>query len=105
MSSKLKIEPWDPAKDGELSAQSMRRKLESQGYRCIEYTFPPGTDFPNHTHGVSKKDAIVTGRFRFTMFGETVILKAGDMLEVPKGVVHSASVVGNEDVVFFDSTK
>ena len=105
MASKLKLEHWDPEKDGELTAHNMKCKLESQGYSCIQYTFPPGTDFPDHTHGYTKKDAIVAGQFRFTMFGQTVVLQPGDMMEVPKGAVHNAAVVGNEDVIFFDSTK
>ena len=37
--------------------------------------------------------------------GETVILKTGDALAVPRGVVHSAEVVGDESVVSLDAVK
>ncbi len=42
---------------------------------------------------------------RFTMHGTTVILQPGDTIVVPKNTVHSAEVVGKENVVFFDSTR
>ena len=98
--SELKVEHWNSEKDGPLNETSMRIKLKSQGYSCITYTFPPGTDFPDHTHSVCKKDSIISGQFRFAMLGKEVILQPGDML-----VVHNASVVGKESVVFFDATK
>ncbi len=37
--------------------------------------------------------------------GERVTLRAGDILHVPAGVVHSASVLGEEPVVSLDATK
>ena len=58
MMSGLQVEKWNTEIDGPLNEASMRRKLKSQGYSCIKYTFPPGTDFPDHTHNASKKDSI-----------------------------------------------
>ena len=58
MTSELQVEKWNTETDGPLNEASMRRKLKSQGYSCIKYTFPPGIDFPDHTHNVSKKDLI-----------------------------------------------
>ena len=105
MASKIKIEKWEESSDGKLSVQTMENKLRRQGFHCTMYEFCPGTNFPDHTHEISKKDSIVTGRFQFSMYGETVVLEPGDMVEVPKNTVHNAKVVGNESVVFFDATK
>lgn len=105
MSSKIKVEKWDQSVDGILTVESMEKKLRKQGYHCTQYEFSPGTNFPDHTHSISKKDSIVTGRFRFSMYGETVVLQPGDMVEVPKGTVHNAQVEGNESVIFFDATR
>ena len=103
--SKINIEKWDPARDGELTESNMKRKLENQGYNCIQYTFSPGTEFPDHTHAESNKDSILTGRFEFVMYGEKVVLEPGDMVEVPKNTVHNARVIGEEDAVVFGATK
>ncbi|KAL5017326.1 hypothetical protein ScPMuIL_006915 [Solemya velum] len=105
MGEKLNIEKWNIAVDGALTEENMKKKLKSQGYNYTMYSFCPGTDFPDHTHSYSKKDSIISGRFRFSMYGVTVILEPGDMMEVPKNTVHNASVVGSETVIFFDATK
>lgn len=101
----IKVERWDP-EDGEtLSEQTLRRKLENMGYRTTRYIYAPGTNFPVHTHDVDKMDAVLSGEFRITMKGESVVLGAGDAVEVPRGVEHSAEVVGNRDVVSLDGVR
>jgi quercetin dioxygenase-like cupin family protein len=54
---------------------------------------------------VDKIDAVVSGRFRLTLEGESVVLEAGDSIEVPRGAVHSAEVVGDEPVVSLDAVR
>jgi quercetin dioxygenase-like cupin family protein len=99
------MEHWDPDKDGELSEANLRRKLQERGYRVSTYVYPPGTYFPPHDHGVDKIDAVLSGRFRMSMDGQSVVLTAGDMLEVPRHKLHSAEVVGEEPVVSLDAIR
>ncbi len=101
----MKIESWDAERDGPLSEAALRRKLDRRGYRVSRYVYPPGTHFPDHSHGVDKIDAVLSGRFRMRMGDDEAILEAGDCLAVPRGVVHSAEVVGNEPVISLDATK
>ena len=96
---------WNEAEDGPLSEATMRRKLQDLGYSVSRYVYPPGTYFSPHTHGVDKIDGVLAGRFRMGMEGVSVVLEAGDMLEVPRGVLHSAEVVGSEAVVSLDAVK
>lgn len=101
----MKIERWNPEKDGVLSEAALRRKLESLGYSTNCYIYPPGTSFPMHTHGVQKMDAVLSGQFRITMREGSVVLGPGDAVLVPRGAEHSAEVVGNEEVVSIDAIK
>jgi quercetin dioxygenase-like cupin family protein len=96
---------WDSEQDGKLSENAMRRKLESMGYSVYQYHYPPGTYFPPHTHTMDKVDGVVSGRFKMTMQGKSVVLEAGDMLAVPKGEIHSAEVIGDEVVISLDAVK
>jgi putative YphP/YqiW family bacilliredoxin len=43
---------WDPSTDGELSEKALRRRLEAEGCDVSRYVYPPGTHFPERTHGV-----------------------------------------------------
>jgi quercetin dioxygenase-like cupin family protein len=101
----MTIEHWNMQQDGAFSEQALRKKLEQRGYRVSRYVYPPGTYFPNHTHGVDKIDAVVSGRFRLSLGDRDAILEAGDCIAVPRGAVHSAEVIGSESVVSLDATK
>lgn len=98
----MRVEHWNPEKDGVLSEQAMRRKLEQLGYRATRYTYVPGTFFPAHTHSVDKIDAVLSGNFRIAIGKESVVLAAGDFIHVPAGAEHSAEVIGNQAVVSLD---
>ncbi len=54
---------------------------------------------------MDKIDAVLSGRFRLTLEGEAVVLEPGDSIEVPRGAVHSAEVVGDEPVVSLDAIR
>jgi quercetin dioxygenase-like cupin family protein len=101
----MQVEHWDTAADGELSETALRRKLERRGYRVTRYVYPAGTCFPPHSHTVDKIDAVLAGRFRLVMQGRSAVLEAGDAIEVPGGVLHSAAVIGATPVVSLDAIK
>lgn len=101
----LELEHWNETTDGPLTESALREKLETLGYHVSKYDYPPGTCFPEHSHGVDKIDAVLAGRFRMTMAGQSVVLEAGDTLVVPRGVLHSAEVVGDEAVISLDAVR
>ncbi|MEW6322324.1 MAG: cupin domain-containing protein [Acidobacteriota bacterium] len=99
------VRRWNEALDGPLSEAALRAKLEAMGCRVARYEYPPGTVFPDHTHGVDKIDAVVAGRFRMVVGGHLAVLGPGDWVDVPRGAVHSAKVEGDEPVVSLDAVK
>ncbi|MEZ5288323.1 MAG: cupin domain-containing protein [Vicinamibacterales bacterium] len=101
----MPLHRWNDTLDGPLSEAALRAKLESMGYRVARYTYGPGTVFPDHTHGVDKVDAVISGRFRLVVGGHMALLGPGDWIEVPRGAVHSATVMGDEPVVSLDAVK
>ena len=101
----MAVRHWNATLDGEFSERALRSKLESLGYRVARYTYSPGTIFPDHTHGVDKIDAVIAGRFRLVVGGHLAMLGPGDWVEVPRGVVHNAAVIGDEPVVSLDAVK
>lgn len=101
----LQLQHWNCEEQGELTETAMRLQLESLGYHVTRYTYPPGTAFPAHAHNVDKIDGVLSGEFKMTMQGQSVVLKAGDTLIVPKGMIHTAEVVGKDPVVSLDAVK
>ena len=101
----MAVHRWNETMDGPLSEPALRAKLEGLGYRVARYTYEPGTVFPDHTHGVDKIDAVLSGRFRLVVSGHLAVLGPGDWVEVPLGSVHSATVLGDEPVVSLDAIR
>jgi quercetin dioxygenase-like cupin family protein len=99
------VRRWNEAVDGLLSEAAVRAKLEALGYRVARYTYEAGSVFPDHTHGADKIDAVISGRFRLVVGGHLSMLGPGDWIEVPRGAVHSAAVIGAEPVVSLDAIK
>lgn len=101
----MTVESWDERRDGKLTETALREKLKRKGYSVSRYVYPPGTYFPDHTHGMDKIDAVVSGRFKITLEGVAFVLEAGDAVEVPRGATHSAEVVGDEPVISLDAIR
>jgi quercetin dioxygenase-like cupin family protein len=101
----MKLEHWDPERDGPLSEAALINKLEKYGYDCTRYTYPPGTVFPEHCHETDKIDAVLKGKFKMSMAGESVVLQAGDCLHVPAGMIHRAEVINDTPVISIDAVK
>lgn len=95
---------WNMA-DGPLTEEALRAKIESLGYRVARCVYEPGTVFPDHRHDVDKIDAVLSGRFRLVVRGHMKVLGPGDWIEIPRGAVHNAAVIGGEPVVSLDAVK
>jgi quercetin dioxygenase-like cupin family protein len=103
--ARMQVEHWHEERDGPLTERALRDKIASRGFSVSRYVYPPGTFFPAHDHGVDKIDGVVSGRLRLTMSGQEAVLEAGDLLLVPKHVMHTAEVVGEEPVVSMDGVR
>ncbi len=101
----IEVLRWDEDRDGRVSEAALRGRLEALGYDVARYAYPPGTHFPTHMHDVDKIDAVLSGTFRLVVNGEEVVLGPGDSVVVPRGVRHSATVVGTEPVVSLDAVR
>ena len=101
----MSVHRWNASLDGAFSEAALRAKLESLGYRIARYVYAPGTVFPDHKHEIDKADAVVAGRFRLIIGGHVAILRAGEWVAIPAGMMHSAAVIGDEPVVTLDGIR
>jgi quercetin dioxygenase-like cupin family protein len=75
-----------------------RHDLSAPGREAVQarVDFEPGAAFPNHTHPGEEIIYVLAGTLEYQIEGKpTVTLKAGDVLFIPAGTVHSAKNVGN----------
>ena len=101
----MSIHKWNETLDGPFSEAALRRMLERAGYLVSRYRYSAGTSFPEHRHDVDKIDAVVSGRFRLVVAGHLAVLGPGGWIEVPRGIRHTAAVLGDEPVVSLDAAR
>jgi quercetin dioxygenase-like cupin family protein len=91
----MRIQRWDPRREGPVTEAALRHKVESIGYEVSRYAWPAGTVVPPQTQDKERVDAIVTGIVKITLDGESAILTAGDIVFVPRSAVRRVEVVGS----------
>jgi quercetin dioxygenase-like cupin family protein len=99
----MRIERWDPRRDGPLSQAALRQKLEARGYVVSTCTWPPGAIVAAQAQDRDRVDAVVSGLLKVTLDGESAILTAGDMVVVPRGSIRRVEVVGPSAVSCLDA--
>jgi quercetin dioxygenase-like cupin family protein len=75
-----------------------RHDLSAPGREAVQVRvgFAPGAAFGNHTHPGEEIIYVLDGSPEYQVEGKApVTLKAGDVLFIPAGTVHSAKNVGN----------
>ena len=82
-----------------IYAEGQRRYIET--FSAYARQFLGSLERPD----VDKIDGVLSGQFKMSMNNQSLILSTGDCLAVPRGVVHSAEVLGSEPVVSLDAVK
>jgi quercetin dioxygenase-like cupin family protein len=74
-----------------------RHDLSAPGREVIQVRvdFDPGYASPRHTHPGEEIIYVIEGLLEYEIDGKPAMVKAGDVLFVPAGTVHSAKNVGS----------
>lgn len=96
------VTPWPGGEQANETA--IRRKLDEARLRYYPWSNGPGDRYAAHTHSYTKVIYVVRGSITFGLpdTGERLVLRAGDRLDLPAGVVHDA-LVGGEGVLCLEA--
>jgi quercetin dioxygenase-like cupin family protein len=88
--------PAQPRPAGSTRTDLQRHDLSVPGREVFQarVDFAPGALFPSHTHPGEEIIYVLEGSLEYEVNGKPVRVKAGDVLFVPYGAVHSARNVG-----------
>lgn len=84
---------------GTHRTELQRHDLSAEGREVIQVLvdLDPGTIAPHHRHPGEEIIYVLAGTWEYRLAGKSpVTLKAGDVLFIPAGAVHSARNVGHE---------
>ena len=94
----MRIDRWNPRRDGPLSDTALKQKLEARGYQVSTWNWPAGSIIAGQARDREGVAAVASGLLKVTIDSESAILTAGDMVFVPSGAVRRIEVVGAASV-------
>jgi len=92
---------WENVPEDTLIQGIKRRVVTGDKVMLGRLTFPKGAKVPAHQHESEQMTQVFEGALQFEVDGETVIVRPGDVLFIPSGVVHSAEAL--EDTLEIDA--
>jgi quercetin dioxygenase-like cupin family protein len=98
----VNVTPWSSSESPTES--SIRKLLDAEGLSYYKWGNGPLDTYSAHSHSYNKVIYVVQGSITFGLpqSGQKLMLKAGDRLDLPTGVVHDA-VVGPRGVVCLEA--
>ena len=103
--NKLRVERWEPARDGPLNEQSLLQKLLVWGYDTTKILMHPGTLVEPELIADDRVLAIGSGELKIEVEGHKLTVKPGDCVFIPQGVELGLEVVGERPVLKFTAAK
>ena len=96
------VTPWPEARAP--TEVALRRHMEDEGLRPYAWSNEAFEQYAAHSHAYDKVIYVVRGSIRFGLpqDGRSLLLTAGDRLELPAGTIHDA-VVGDAGVVCLEA--
>lgn len=92
----LNAQPARPPGVTRIDLQHHDLSIPGREVYQLRVDFAPGSAFPRHRHPGEEIIYVIEGAIEYQLDGEApVILKAGDVLFVPDGAVHSAKNAGD----------
>ena len=75
-----------------------RHDLSAAGWESLQalVSFAPGSSFPRHKHPGEEIIYVTQGTIEYELAGKPVVVRAGEVLFIPNGVVHAARNPGTE---------
>jgi quercetin dioxygenase-like cupin family protein len=99
----LDIERWNESEPPD--GQTLRKRMEAEGYSVFESRDAAGTTYGPHSHAEDQSHWILSGALKLRVGYEEYTLRAGDRDYLPANTEHSATVPRDEAVVYLIGVK
>ena len=96
--SGLALHVAQPQQSGVTRTDLLRHDLSASGREVVQVRvdFAPGVAFPPHSHPGEEIAYVIEGLLEYQLEGKPpVTLKAGEVLFIPAGTIHTAKNVGS----------
>lgn len=92
---------WDTIPRETVSPGIVRQMIHGERLMICRLTIAPGVDTPRHNHTHEQITVVEKGRVRYVLGTDERVFGAGDVILLPGGVWHGATML-DEEVVLVD---
>jgi quercetin dioxygenase-like cupin family protein len=92
---------WSEIPEERINDKFVRKLIWDGGLMMAWMECLKGCIVPPHSHDNEQLTFVVSGSWRFTIDGKTVVVGPGELVYIPPGVVHAAEAM--EDLVAYDT--
>ena len=94
---------WTKTKKPTL--EELQKALAAMGWESELYSDRPGTKYARHKHPFDDFVLIVSGKMKIATETGEWTLKPGDRLDIPANTIHTADMIGKEEVRYLSAAK
>jgi quercetin dioxygenase-like cupin family protein len=91
---------WADIASEQINPDTSRQYITCQSVTVARFELRRGGIVPLHSHANEQVTSVMSGALKFTIEGREVIVRAGEMLQIPGTVPHAVGVL--EDTVAID---
>ena len=91
---------WSDMPSEQLTPSTNRKYLTADRVTIAQFELKRGGVVPRHSHENEQISHVLSGKLQFIINGQTVVVGAGELLQIPSWVEHEVSVL--EDTVVID---
>lgn len=90
---------WDGVKKEQINPLLARQAIHGEVLTVARFEMSKGCVIPQHSHSNEQISMVQSGRAKFTVDGNDVVLTGGDTLHILPNLVHSAEALEDSVVV------
>jgi quercetin dioxygenase-like cupin family protein len=96
----VKHHRWNDITEEQINPLIARRFITADRLTLARFELKRGSVVPRHSHENEQVSYIVTGALKFIVDGGNIIVRSGEVLQIPPNVPHAAEAI--EDTLAID---
>jgi quercetin dioxygenase-like cupin family protein len=91
---------WDSIESEQINAATARRYITGDRITVARFELKQGGVVPTHAHENEQISIVVDGALRFVIDGQEIVVRGGEVMQIPGNVPHCVDVL--EDTLVID---
>ncbi len=93
------LHSWKSIPQHEVTTGLVRRFVTASRFTIANFDMKRGCVVPSHAHENEQVSYVVSGALKFDVAGKPVIVRAGELLQIPPQVPHGVEVLEDAHVI------